>query len=76
MVAGGVTSRRPRWYTLSPCSPAHPSGQTIGEFCGNDGIGGDPNALYECDGNGGVTRCTNCPNGCIIEPSGTNDYCA
>ena len=52
------------------------SGQIAGEFCGNDGIGGDPNALYQCDGNGGVSSCSNCPNGCVIEPSGTNDYCA
>jgi hypothetical protein len=48
---------------------------TDGLYCGNDGVGGDPNVLYQCTG--GVAMISQvCPQGCQTNPPGQNDQCA
>ncbi|HEY6175442.1 MAG TPA: FG-GAP-like repeat-containing protein [Kofleriaceae bacterium] len=49
-----------------------PSGN--GLYCGNDGMGGDANTLYECY-NGIAVAAKLCVNGCQIKPAGQNDTC-
>jgi hypothetical protein len=60
----------------NPCAPVPASAN--GLYCGNEtenGFGGGAaNTLYDCV-NGTTTGTTSCPNGCTIEPRGTNDMC-
>ena len=45
-----------------------------GLYCGDDGLGLDPNTLYKCAG-GAVVSSQPCSGACEIFPSGTNDEC-
>jgi hypothetical protein len=60
------------------CSPQPPPPQlhcpTDGFYCGNDGVGGDANTLYQCTG-GVADIAIICPNGCQSNPPGVNDQC-
>lgn len=49
-----------------------------GGYCGGDEVdNGDPDTLYECPTpNAPPAMATACPNGCVVEPSGTEDRCA
>ena len=51
------------------------TGSMVGYYCGDDGIGGDPDGLYYCE-DGAVTSATQCTNGCVTAAKGSNDYCA
>ncbi len=46
-----------------------------GDWCGADGVGGDVDTLYHCDGAGNVTSQTACPNGCAVMAMGVPDVC-
>ena len=49
---------------------------TVGDYCGGDRIGGDPNTLYHCDANGQAPSSTRpCGMGCQVNPQGVNDAC-
>jgi len=69
------------WYHLRSLPGGGPAGGGVscpngdGLYCGGDGVGGDPNTLYEC-GSGKLTVSQPCPNGCQKMPAGTNDQCA
>ncbi len=54
-----------------PCAAAS-SGN--GAYCGSS-LGGDPNALYNCQGGVTATK-TSCANGCAVMPPGQADQCA
>jgi len=54
-----------------PCASAM-SGN--GAYCGGSLVGGDPNALYNCQ-NGTTASKTTCPNGCQVNPPGVADAC-
>ncbi|HLK38846.1 MAG TPA: CHAP domain-containing protein [Polyangiaceae bacterium] len=56
-----------------PPPPSCPSGN--GLYCGNDGVGGDSNTLYQCTG-GSLSPVSLCAQGCTTMPAGTNDQCA
>lgn len=45
-----------------------------GAYCGGGLVGGDPNALYNCQ-NGTTASKTNCPSGCQVNPPGVADAC-
>lgn len=45
-----------------------------GFYCGDDGVGGDPNTLYQCIG-GVANIAIICPSGCQTNPPGQNDVC-
>lgn len=49
-----------------------------GGYCGGDEVdNGDPDTLYQCaTPNAPPTSATPCADGCVIEPSGTEDRCA
>ena len=48
-----------------------------GWYCGNDGLGKDPNTLYYCESAGGaITKSTKCGFTCVTMPSGQNDKCS
>ncbi len=49
-----------------------PSGD--GLYCGSDGVGGDPDTLYQCSG-GTLTQIQHCANGCVTASAGQSDYC-
>ncbi len=52
------------------------SGQTLGWYCGNDGLGLTANTRYHCDGvNAAPDAQQPCANGCHVEPAGTDDIC-
>jgi len=60
--------------TSDPCSAAPANGY----FCGQStqfGPGGIKDDLYDCVG-GATSSKVACPDGCIVEPPGTNDKCA
>jgi hypothetical protein len=47
-----------------------------GMFCGSDGVGGNPNTLYDCESDAIASKQV-CANGCVTNPDATlNDYCA
>lgn len=54
-----------------PCKSAM-SGN--GAYCGSGLVGGDPNALYNCQ-NGITANKQNCPSGCQVNPPGVPDEC-
>lgn len=54
--------------TMAGCSPEG------GLWCGQNGIGGEPNFLYECDDGVLVVREV-CANGCVNAPPGVPDSC-
>jgi hypothetical protein len=59
--------------TNDRCAPAScPSGD--GLYCGGDGISGNANTLYQCTA-GKLSVAQACPNGCQVQPPGTNDNC-
>lgn len=45
-----------------------------GFYCGGDKLDGDPQTLYRCSG-GAATAPTECADGCVVAPPGTDDYC-
>ncbi len=45
-----------------------------GFYCGDDGVPGDPNTLYQCSG-GSLAGSTVCANGCATEPGDIDDQC-
>jgi hypothetical protein len=45
-----------------------------GFYCGGDKIDGDPQSRYTCSGGTGINRMV-CPNGCVVAPPGSDDYC-
>ncbi len=55
----------------------HCEGMQNGRYCGNDGICGQANFLYECSG-GSVAWSRQCSSasGCALSGPGTNDDCA
>lgn len=82
--AGGVTA------SVEPCAlgcenaackqpmAADPCASAMygnGAYCGGGLVGGDPNALYNCQ-NGSTASKTNCPSGCQVNPPGVADACA
>jgi RHS repeat-associated protein len=73
-VCGGGCQMRPPGYDdyCKGGSGTCPSGN--GLYCGNDGMGGDPNTLYQCE-NGTAVAARVCANGCKIMPPGQNDVC-
>jgi hypothetical protein len=50
------------------------TGLASGLYCGNDGVNGDANTLYKCNG-GAISVQQVCANGCQVMPAGTNDAC-
>jgi hypothetical protein len=46
-----------------------------GLYCGGNGGGSDPNALYRCT-NGTPALVENCANGCVKMPARQNDHCS
>jgi lysozyme len=52
-------------------------GSQAGAYCGNDMMSGaDANTLYQCPGaNKAPTSSQVCPNGCVVAPAGSPDYC-
>src|SRR5205807_3496334 len=49
---------------------------TAGDYCGNDGVGGDANTLYHCTTAGAApVSSTGCSAGCAVQPPGSNDFC-
>lgn len=51
------------------------TGQPNGAYCGNDGLGSDPNTLFNCSGGNASVR-AHCVRGCHTAPAGTDDYCS
>ena len=45
-----------------------------GFYCGSE-IGGSTDILYRCTGGASGTIMSYCPNGCSVQPMGTNDRC-
>ena len=45
-----------------------------GDYCGGNGVGGDPEVLYTCD-SGTLKKKTSCSGGCVYMPIGYNDVC-
>ncbi|RKH07513.1 M23 family metallopeptidase [Corallococcus carmarthensis] len=53
-------------------------GSQAGAYCGNDSMSNAvASTLYQCPGaNQAPTSSQACPNGCVVAPAGTADYCA
>ncbi|MFO0548818.1 MAG: hypothetical protein U0271_10545 [Polyangiaceae bacterium] len=68
-------------YDLLDASPdgsrPEPVGCPVGEglYCGGNGVGGDPNTLYNCS-QGELTVAEICTTTCVKAPAGTPDHCA
>lgn len=61
------------WYGGEPAEiPCWPE---AGLWCGNNGVPGDPDTLYVCEG-GTLAVQESCDNGCIQQPPGFPDTCA
>jgi hypothetical protein len=60
--------------TASALSSANCAGQVNGLYCGNDGLGGDPNVLYRCT-NSVASVAEVCSYNCFVLPPGHNDVC-
>lgn len=51
--------------------------RNAGWYCGNDGLGKDPNVNYYCSSSGGdITKSDACGSTCVTMPSGSNDECS
>ena len=58
------------------CNAGNCSAGLAGNYCGTNGLAGDPMALYHCAGPGQTaTYLGYCKNGCSAQPPGTNDFC-
>lgn len=55
--------------SLEGCAPSG------GLWCGQNGIGGDPNTLYRCNSDGVLVVQEICANGCLAASTGTPDSC-
>jgi hypothetical protein len=71
----GCTPEPPGVADQCAPSPALTCPNGAGLYCGGNGIGGNPNTLYECQ-NGQIHVVQACSNGCTREPAGTPDQCA
>jgi hypothetical protein len=60
--------------TLPPVDPCASASSGDGVYCGGSLTGGDPAALYTCQG-GGTASKTICEDGCHVNPPGTPDAC-
>jgi hypothetical protein len=69
ITAIGVTGGGPPPPPSSPCQ-----GVDDGFYCGNDGVPGDPNTLYQCTG-GNLAGQTACANNCQSNPGDQDDSC-
>lgn len=57
-------------------APTCSSTASTGDYCGGDKVDhGDSNTLYRCNGPGPATVKAKCANGCVVAPSGQDDYC-
>jgi hypothetical protein len=46
-----------------------------GRYCGGDKVGGSPDSLYRCNGDGTASLLEACAYGCIVRPAGQDDTC-
>jgi hypothetical protein len=59
-----------------PAEPTCISTAKTGDYCGGDKIvNGDPGTLYTCNGPGPATVKSECAQGCVVAPAGSDDYC-
>jgi hypothetical protein len=64
-------------YCKAAPKPTCASTAKTGDYCGNDKVlNGSPNTLYRCTGPGSAaTVVRTCAAGCVIAPSGSDDFC-
>ncbi len=56
--------------------PSCDANASTGYYCGGDKVsGGDTDTLYECAGPGPIQSKMTCADGCVVAPSGQDDYC-
>ena len=58
-------------------SPTCDGDAVTGHYCAGDKVsGGQPDALYYCQGPGAASLVEQCDAGCVVEVSGVDDHCA
>ena len=63
--------------STAPPSPTCSAAAGNGYYCGGDNVDdADVNTLYLCNGPGPATVQAVCSEGCVVAPSGSDDYCA